>query len=268
MKQLGILIIAAFLVVGLTFLSLEEPQPVAASPGIEYLTVKVGAFGLRRIRVIRFALSDIELRLLYPGEGESLARVEKMRGCGQALVCVNGPFFETDSMPPKALGLMVSEGVMLQPLRDVNWGVFRISKDGLKATIVPRRRFLKDDDIQSLGFALQSGPTILRDGRITQPALSDRARRTAIGLDSKNRVVLLIVNFPISLPAMARVAMDELEIVDLMNLDGGSSTQMVVRQQNDTYRVLGFPVAVGIGLYPRTKSRTNGGGEPSPASKK
>jgi len=259
----GTLLVAIIATIGIL-----APQPVEppAKPGLEFFTAKYGAWGLARVRVLRFDPEEFELRLLQPPEGSSLARVSQMPGCKEALACFNGSFFKEEGGEP--LGLLVTGNVLWQPLRSVSWGVFWLDRQGIPH--VSRRtdfnRKIKPE--QDVSFAIQSGPTTLLNGSVKKKDHKELARRTSIGIDEQGRVIVLVANFPVKLASLAEFAQSKLAATDLMNLDGGSSTQLIVQDGPNEPKVLGFPVAVGVGIYPRSAAGTGDKASASPDSEK
>jgi uncharacterized protein YigE (DUF2233 family) len=259
----GIIIAAMVATIGLLAPQPADPPPAA---GMEFFTVKYGAWGLARVRVLRFDPQEFELRLLRPGRDGNLARVSLMPGCQEALACFNGSFFKEEGGEP--LGLMVSGSVLLQPLRSVSWGVFWVDPEGIPH-ISRRDDFERRvDPTREVSFAIQSGPTILLKGTVKKKDSKELARRTSIGIDDHGRIIVLVANFPVKLAALAEFAKARLGATDLMNLDGGSSTQLIVRGSPNQPKVLGFPVAVGVGVYPRPAIGATGGETSKPAATK
>jgi len=227
----------------------------AAGAGIEYRVERAG-LGFVSVHVITLDPRMVELRLLFPPKGEALSFVKSMPGCDTALACFNGSFFQEDSRP---IGLLVSEGKRRQRLKtSSSWGVFYVDKER-RARVLGRRDFessMKTSDREiavqpgDLEFAVQSGPRLLKGGEVvsTHRGLS---LRTAIGIDSEGQVYVAVVRVPVSLPFLARFGRDTLHLTDMLNLDGGSSSQLVVHVKDKTADLPGVPVAVGVGLYPR-----------------
>lgn len=259
----GTLLAALVAVVGLF-----APQPAdpPSKPGLEFFTAKYGMWGLARVRVLRFSPEEFELRLLRPPNGKALSRVSEMPGCDEALACFNGPFFDEEGASP--LGLLVTGNVLWQPLRAVSWGVFWTDRKG--APHIARHDDFKQQvkPKSDVSFAIQSGPTTLLQGSVKKKDSTELARRTSIGIDDQGRIIVLVANFPVKLAALAGFAQARLSATDLMNLDGGSSTQLVVGGRAHAPKVLGFPVAVGVGIYPRSAAGTNDSGPSKPASEK
>jgi len=225
--------------------SLGQPDPQGGQ-SVEYFEVRYGVFGFARLRILRFDPASIELRLLAPGNGKSLAPIVQMPGCKEALACVNGPFFDVDDSP---IGLLVSQEREEQPLRNVSWGVFWIDRLG-KPHVDRKGDFQSKVDVgRQVSFGVQSGPTLMRKGRLLKRKKREVARRTAIGIDVNGRVVIIVAGFPLSLNGLAEVAGDKLALEYLVNLDGGSSTQMLTAPDLGGDHVSGLPVARAIGLF-------------------
>lgn len=88
-----------------------------------------------------------------------------------------------------------------------------------------------------------SGPRLLLDNRIVvdprtegfhDPHVLGSGRRTAIGLTSMNRLLLLNTKRPCSLSKLAYI-MRDLDCIDAVNLDGGSSVAMYYRGRTITH---------------------------------
>lgn len=113
--------------------------------------------------------------------------------------------------------------------------------------------FKLEPDLISQGYdtIIGGGPRLVRDGQIyingeseqfQRDILVGRAPRTALGLTASNTLLLVTVNgrqpgisVGMTLDELARLML-ELGAVDAMNLDGGGSTTMVIRD-----RVLNLP---------------------------
>lgn len=207
-------------------------------------SVRHAALGLLTVYTFEFDPAKVSMRLLFPSKPGELAHVRDMQGCADAQVCVNGSFFTETN---KGIGLLVSQGTVIQPVKEISWGIFWVGKDG-KAHIQRRGAFEKEVSLAEVQFAVQSGPTVMWDGVIRDDLGSGVARRTAVGLTGDGTVTLMVYPWPVSLREMARFARDTMGIVTLMNLDGGGSTQVFVPGDN-SMRVNGEGVAVGIGIF-------------------
>lgn len=209
-------------------------------------SVRHAALGLLTVYSFRFDPSTVVMRLLLPPKPGDLLPVREMEGCAAAEVCVNGSFFTEAN---RGIGLLVSDGRVLQPVKDISWGIFWVGRNG-KAHIQRRQAFEKEVGLGDVQFAVQSGPTVMWDGVIRQDLGRGVARRTAVGLSGDGTVTLMVYPWPVSLREMARFARDTMGVSTLMNLDGGGSTQVFVPGDR-SMRVNGEPVAVGIGVFQR-----------------
>ncbi len=238
--------------------------PAAAPAEPPPLTYSVHtAFGVVPIHVLAFSPDELQARLLFPPEGKTLSHVDAMPGCARALACFNASFFRENDKP---IGLLISRGKVLQKVQKVSWGMFWID-DQHKAHIVPRKSFERKVDLNHVEFAVQSGPTLMLDGELLDRK-STPAIRTAIGIDGEGNLKVLVARLPVTLESLAAFGKEELSLKYLMNLDGGSSTQLFVNS-GEPVRLRGVPVAVGVGLYSRSavdsgQDTIKGGGDSTP----
>ncbi len=150
-----------------------------------------------------------------------------------AEVVVNGGFFSGDYRP---VGRLVSDGQMAGfPL---NYGDRTIGVAGLFTVLDGRVQLYSlgrgSFSPRAMRFdeAIESYPMLLLPGR--QPAYpietGERARRTVIGVDSEQHVIILVVDLPIfSLHELANwLAASDLRLDAALNLDGGRSSGLGV----------------------------------------
>lgn len=143
-----------------------------------------------------------------------------------ALAAINGGYFDEDQKP---LGLLVSAGRELVPLRATTWPVF-LMRQGLPA-IVSREEATELRDIDE---AVQCGPRLVVDGRPTKLKESAPSRRSAVGLDAEGRVLLVASSGGLALARFAELlaaprADGGFGCRTAMNLDGGPSSQFWCR---------------------------------------
>lgn len=134
------------------------------------------------VHVFRFSPARFELRVLRP-EGARGASVRDMATSAGALLAVNGSFFLEDFSP---LGLVVSRGEELAPLRRVDWGIFYVAKAG--PGLVHRRDWRAPVGLE---FAIEAGPRLVVDGA-PLTFKPQRARRTALGVTADGEVVIAV----------------------------------------------------------------------------
>jgi hypothetical protein len=145
-----------------------------------------------------------------------------------ARVAVNGGFFDEHGAP---IGLRIGRGRLLQPAWTRDWGVFFV-RDGRPGQVHTRELA----QAQGAQFAIQCGPRLVQDG-VALRLKPGRHRRTAIGSTPTAEVVLLATAQAVELSelaqALARPISDGgLGLQHALNLDGGPSTQLLVRGKN------------------------------------
>lgn len=147
------------------------------------------------------------------------------------VAAINGTFFDpataTIICNLMSGGKLLSEGRVGHSLRiDSQNHAQLVSTAG-----TPGRSLMKLSD---WSFGVSSGPTLLRSGNYTltpwregfrDPGLFGLAPRSAIGITSKNKLILVSVRKPVRLQRLAWM-MKNLGAKDALNLDGGSSTAL------------------------------------------
>jgi len=207
--------------------------------GVAFKSIKVG-----KIQAFKIDLKKVRLKVVQARDrgwdGNSVASLAEG---STALVAFNGGFFDQNFKP---LGLLMSRGKTLNPLRKADWGVLTISSSGV-AKLVHTKRWKARKRID---FALQSGPRLVVDGKPLK-LKKQKARRTAIGLLSGGRTLVVVVAAePLLTSVLAKVMANTFNCSFALNLDGGSSTQLWSKfKQVDA--VSGFRVANAVVVLPR-----------------
>lgn len=179
---------------------------------------------------MRFVLFDSKKCLLKtidnPG-GDDLAAAMERTGC---LAGVNGNYFHADGTP---LGLVICDGKTLHSLERAKLlsGVLTVTRD--RISLLRTAEYQPDPKIAQ---ALQAGPFLVDHGGPV-PGLNDtrRAERTVMLSDGHGRCALLVCCGPVTLTGMSRIlsspgVISEMRVVRALNLDGGSSTALWVRE--------------------------------------
>jgi hypothetical protein len=176
------------------------------------------------------------------------ASVEALATESGALAAINGSFFLDDGTP---LGLRISQGQRLSPLRKVDWGVFSIDQSGH-----PDLVHVRDwKDRPEIRFAFQSGPRLVVAGKALtfKPNI---ARRSAICVRKDDTILLVATARPLTLLELATLLQRSksnggMACEHALNLDGGSSTQITIP---GAPRALGIrdadSVPIAIGVFP------------------
>lgn len=156
--------------------------------------------------------------------GETNTIVKRLAKEWDAILGINGGFFSPEQ---KSLGLIMRNGILLNPLHHTSWwGVFYVQDQ--KPRIVSSTHFKKNPQIE---MALQVGPRLVVDGKIPKLKYSI-AKRSGIGIRKDGEVFIAITEEnAMALQTFAELfAKPEkeggLECIDAINLDGGGSSQL------------------------------------------
>ncbi len=230
-----------------------RPPPVAlrwrqAAAGLQYASAQISGDGGHQpalAHLLRLDLQVVRLQVvLAPEVGAPLADAAAFRRHAGGLAAVNAGFFDPAFRP---LGLLVSGGAELSPLRKVDHGVFWVA--GGRAHVDHARQWLRAPNLE---FAVECGPRLLVSGTAPHFRQSDTARRVALGLDAQRRTVLAVSDGAVTLHDFAAwLARPEVAggpgLVDALNLDGGPSAMLDVAAGNLVAEVRS-PVQVPVGL--------------------
>lgn len=205
-----------------------SPAQEGSSPPVGYSRVQAAGVWVHVVTV-DLASPDVEIRPLLAPEGGA-RRFATLVADAQPVAAITGTFFD----PPTAtvLGNLVEDGHLVRE----GWmgSALRIDHDG-RGSLLPMKgdagRFFDWSDTH---FAVSSGPTLLEGGRIalnpwaegfTDPGVFRAARRSALGLTKRNKMLMVSVATPITLGRLARVML-ALGADRAINLDGGTSSAL------------------------------------------
>ncbi|MDK2931606.1 MAG: hypothetical protein PWR07_1737 [Bacillota bacterium] len=217
--------------------------------GVRYIVVNKGTpAGPLTVDVLEVDLKDpaISVRPVLAGKdgAPGLARVSELVAREGAIAGVNGVFYAADGTP---LGLVVIDGQMKAP-PVLNRTALGITSDG---TVLIDNVSMDEGgnlvpDWRALGVvhAIGGGPRLVKDGKVHITSGEERfkadvavgrAPRTAAGVTFDGKLLLVAVtgrqayhSIGVTLEELANL-MIELGAKDAMNLDGGGSSTMVVR---------------------------------------
>lgn len=198
---------------------------VTVAPGVAHATFEVQpddaeAFSGHAFNV---DLDVADLRLIPAGGPSERRTVAQIATPYPVVVAINASFFDTEG---RAMGLAVDGGRILVGSKRRSWGALAI--DDRNARILLGAE-IKDDHTHRL--VVQGIPRLVVGGKI-QPLKTQLAERTAVC--AKGNVVVLVVTTKAETTPFARFLADPpdqggLGCRDALNLDGGPSTQLVVR---------------------------------------
>lgn len=238
---------------------------VFLSPGIEYRRIRRDDPRPLRIHVLRAdpGAGDLEVRAPLgpdpdgPGPAEaSLRDPLRLARTSGALVLVNASSFGVvgypeGARPPAYLpgmgvdvaGLAADSGRIASP-SNPRYASFIVDEAGVPRISGHGEAPERDGAVReaAAGFS----PLLVRGG-VTEDRDGDVEPRTAVGLDGRGRVLLVVAegrrpgrSEGLTLGELARMML-ELGCVEALNLDGGGSSVLVLRIPGRGYRVLTAP---------------------------
>ena len=228
LRSIAVIGLVGALAVSDTGVELVRGRParfVTVAPGIVHATFAVhpDAGEAFDAHVFNVDLLVADLRLIPAGGPASRRTVAEIVAPYPAVVAINASFFDTEG---RAMGLAVDDGRALAGGTRRSWGALVI--DDRNARIVLGAE-IRDDHTHRL--VVQGLPRLVVDGKV-QSLKPQLAERTAVC--AKDNVVVLVVSTKAETTAFARFLADPpdqggLGCRDALNLDGGPSTQLVVK---------------------------------------
>jgi Phosphodiester glycosidase len=210
---------------GMNPLGAEPPIFSIVAPGIAHAVLKVRPADAEPFsgHAFKIDLDVAELHLVPAGDPPARRTVEQIVAPYPVVVAVNASFFDKEG---RAMGLAVDAGRMMALSNRRSWGALVI--DGKQG------RIMLGADIQDPldhRLIVQGIPRLLVGGKVQQlkPQI---AERTAVC--AERNIVVLVVSTKAEATAFARFLADPpdkggLGCSDALNLDGGPSTQLVVK---------------------------------------
>jgi len=210
---------------GMNSVRAEPPRFSIVAPGIAHAVLMVRPADAEPFsgHAFEIDLNVAELRLVPAGDPPARRTVEEIVAPYPVVVAVNASFFDKEG---RAMGLAVDAGRMMALSNRRSWGALVI--DG------QRGRIMLGADIQDPldhRLIVQGIPRLLVGGTVQQlkPQIAERTAVCAEG-----NIVVLVVSTKAEATAFARFLADPpdmggLGCWDALNLDGGPSTQLVVR---------------------------------------
>ncbi len=203
----------------------EPSRFLAVAPGIQHASFQVQPGGTEPFsgHAFKIDLNVAELRLVPAGGPSSRRTVEEIVAPYTAVVAINASFFDKDG---RAMGLAVDAGRLLVSGKRQSWGALVV--DDKRARIVLGAEV---NDPLAHRLVVQGIPRLVVGGQVQQ-LKQQLAERTAVCADGS--VVVLVVSTKAETTAFARFLSEPpdqggLGCRDALNLDGGPSTQLVVR---------------------------------------
>ena len=168
--------------------------------------------------VIQLKPEEYAAQIEYDQAGKYISQ---WRGNDEEII-INGGYFNEDYSPS---GFLVVNGKRIgtRSFDQDRSGLFVVKNGQLSIRDLKEQPIGTDEQFE---FALQSYPFLIKDGR---PAIAEdsgkKASRTALGIDAKGNVYIIISLSEVSLyEAMNKIDKLEIDFTSVLNLDGGPST--------------------------------------------
>lgn len=164
-----------------------------------------------------------------------------------AVALINANFYSRENT---ALGLVVADSIAYGISYRDRGGTFLVQNGAADI----RSNIYEPLNGAPVEQAVQAFPMLVQNGQQAFYTPGRSARRTALGIDSQGRVLLIAtVRGGTTLAALsAFLTSTDLGLVDALNLDGGGSTMIGVNAGDFNYSFAGFdPVPVVVAVYPR-----------------
>ena len=207
-----------------------EPPPgqwQTILPGLEYreLPVTIDQHS-DRLRLARADPGQLRFRVVYqPAEPRRVSGWLEKEG---AALAVNGGYFDPDN---HALGLIIHDGIMSgQPYQGFG-GMLAVRGQRVRVRWNVAEPYTPGEPLSS---ALQNFPMLVLPGGAPNLDIDDNgqlAPRTAVGQDRHGRLVFIVSPGSIfTLTGLGQwLARSDLDLEAALNLDGGSSSGLLVR---------------------------------------
>jgi len=150
--------------------------------------------------------------------------------------------------PSNLTGLVISDGVLVSPTKAGFASFIQNEADGLFDV----RMVNPGDSLEGIRLAVSGPHVIMEDGKRVDCPDPARHPRTAVGISPDRKTVYFVVvdgrqkGFSIGATINDLGAIfQRLGAYEALNLDGGGSTTMVIRDENDQPKVLNRPVGQG-----------------------
>lgn len=206
------------------------------APGIDYQDLSQRLKPWAHIHAFRINLAKNTLNIGLASQltDEQTSSVSQLARKLAAPLGLNGGFFSKQYSP---LGLRIQSGKIINPVKNISWWGILMIKNA-RAQLLTYRQYRPS---KAIDFAIQSGPRLLINGRIPKlkPGL---AERSAIGILPSGDIVLIATDHhPLSTYHLAKLMKNKpLNCRYALNLDGGSSTQLIANFANFKLSVNGF----------------------------
>ena len=193
--------------------------------GVELRRLRVELNGVsNRLWLARLDPARVRFRVLY--DPANPRQVAEWFATAKPLLAVNAGYFAEDS---RATGLIISDGVRSGKSYVGFGGMFAVRTDRVEVRWLVARPYSPAEPLRQ---AVQAFPMLVHSGG--KPGVGEDdgqlARRTVVGQDRRGRIVFVVSpDLVFTLKSLsAFLAASDLELDTALNLDGGTSSGMLV----------------------------------------
>ena len=197
------------------------------APGVEYRELAIAQDQRsERLKIMRIDPAHTRLRVLYNPDRPQ--RVSEWLSESKALAAVNGNFFDPQQ---HALGLIIQDGQRRDGVVYEGFGgMFAVAGDEARV----RWNVQEPYNGEPLTYALQNFPMLVLPGGAPNLEIDDNGRtapRTVVAQDRSGRLIFLASPAPFfTLTNLGQwLAVSDLDLDRALNLDGGTSTGLLLR---------------------------------------
>jgi uncharacterized protein YigE (DUF2233 family) len=231
----------------------DDPPPLTdgwevLAPGLERRVYSPSDDTRKQFIALRIDPARYTFKAQYR-PGEPLRLNQWLDASPTAVAVINANFYDTDNT---VLGLLVADGVVYGQSYSDRGGRL-VVQNGVPSIVSNTQTPYTGEFLEQ---AVQAFPMLVLNGQQAYTAVNDQriARRTALGQDSQGRIILMatpsagmtLLEFSAYLPTT------DMNLVNAFNLDGGGSTMMGVRINDESFTLNSFdPVPAVLAVYPR-----------------
>lgn len=230
----------------------EVRYPVISRTAVQAQSTKPIVSGKKVFKVGKksFSVQMVTISLLHPDvtldvvlAGNEVGKVEDLKSMAKrnkAAVAINGTFFDayTDGSYKTPYGYIVRGGEMKKKSSGDKRTIFTYDNNNL-AELIPGLDFGKKYDTGMMDGALQAGPRLVTNGKVTLDVKAEGFRdpkiltgggaRSALGITRDHKLILL-TSSGATIPQLAEI-MKQAGAYQAMNLDGGASSGLYYNGQ-------------------------------------
>lgn len=204
----------------------------SVAAGIEYRELRVTLEDRSdRLRIARVDPAQVRLRVVY--DPDSPRRVSEWLVSTKAQLVINGNYFDPQN---RALGLIIADGARTGVVYEGFGGMLAVGDSTVKVRWNVSEPYAASE---RLSYALQNFPMLVLPGGEANLQIDDNERlapRSVVAQDRSGRIVFVVSpGLMFTLTSLGQwLAASDLDIDAALNLDGGTSSGMLLRDGHQT----------------------------------